>query len=439
MDPRIATSPRRPLRGYPGLLTAHLLRRSPVRRPGYTLVEVLVVTGILVILGSGLVALLNQALGLWRRAETRGKVYEQARAVLDTLARDLRSTVIRAHATDGDTSVRFLCDRDPRGRQRLRFVRVISGEASHPVLRLGGRYVSPRAPAVYDGRRDALEAREGRLAAPGGRMEVLYALDPREGERWLWRGVRSPVGGDGSLFDDRRLDGESAGPGRRRQTRGGAKESADDPPLARVARPVSDGVLFLGFGFWGPTTNTWEPLAMPRREVGRGQKSGPLFFWDSTRALLDQKGEADEFVFRRRSGSLRDPSDDIYPEMVEVTLVLREDDSPLGVRLGEPVAADTKKFRISRPLRLSEDPRDRFIRVGEEWIAVEKIEDRTVTVADGGRGVRDTQPRRHEAGAPVERGLTFRRVVRIPAHRRVREPAADVGGERRRGKKRRTR
>ena len=41
-------------------------------------------------------------------------------------------------------------------------------------------------------------------------MEVLYAQDPRPEKRWLWRGVRSPVGGPDSLFIDRNVDEERA-------------------------------------------------------------------------------------------------------------------------------------------------------------------------------------------------------------------------------------
>ena len=49
------------------------------RSGGYTLLEVVIAVGILVVLGSGLATLLTQGISIWRRAENRGKVYDQAR------------------------------------------------------------------------------------------------------------------------------------------------------------------------------------------------------------------------------------------------------------------------------------------------------------------------------------------------------------------------
>ena len=404
------------------------IRETGRSSEGYTLLEILVATGVLVLLGGGLAALMSQAIGLWKRAESQAQVYEQARVILDTLARDLRSTVVHSRASGDDAAIRFVCDRDTLGRQRLRFVRTISGETRNLVLRKGGRYLGMRTPAVYDGRQDRREADQGLLAAPGGLMEVLYALDSRPGERWLWRGFRSPIGGNDSLFHDRRIESSRDD----RRTRGGLRRTDDSEKsehisLMDVARPVTDGVLFLGLAFWGPTTNTWDPLEKALLRPEKGRKSGPVFFWDSTRALLDQPGDPDEFVFRRRLTSLNEPSDDIFPEMVEITLVLRDDDSPLGLRLGERLDEKGTRFKLSRRLSLSEDPRHRFLLVEDEWIAVEKVGDRTVTVASGGRGVRDTEPRKHAQGSRVELGMTFHRVVEIPGHRRGLEEKDSLG------------
>ena len=432
------------------------------RNDGYTLMEILMSSGILVLLGGGLVALLSQAVFLWHRAETIGQVYDQARAVLDIVASDLRSTVIRSHIADRDVGIRFLCDLDPQGRQRLRFVRTIPGEPQHPILRQGGRYLALRTPAVYDGTTDAREARDGLLGAPGGVMEVLYARDPRPGERWLWRGFRSPIGGNDSLFHDRNLKLSSPPVAEKVATkktlrrkkksgkRSGAKAADDgggtgtvaDPyegvAFRGVARPVTDRILFLGYRFWGPTTNTWDPGFAPQSEIEPGKKSGALRQWDSTRAVLDLEAGAGEFTFRRRPMSLNDPSDDLFPEMVEVVLVLRLGDSPLGARLSENVATKTRSFLISHEHSLAEDPRHRYLLLDDEWIAVTDISGRIVSVARDGRGARGTEATNHPQGTPVEFGLTFRRVVEIPGHRSVRgdsvskEPRGYRRGRRRR-------
>jgi hypothetical protein len=369
------------------------------------------------------VALLNQAVSMWRTAESQGRVYEQARVLLDQLARDLRSTAIRSHAGDDNAWIRFLCDYDPWGRQRLRFVRATSGETSHGVLRDGGRLLSVRSPDVYDGRRDAGEAEHGSLGAPGGLMEVFYGRDPRPDSQILWRGVRTPIGGAGSLFHDRTVEGEPSFFGRAgtKTTPGapGGDESYAGVPFRRAARPIADGVLFLGFTFWGPTTNTWAPTAVPLRRPRAGERSGPLLVWDSTRAILDMPaGSKEEFAFQAREDSLNDASDDLFPAMVEITLVLAEEGESLGLRLGEDIGKGDEDFLVSRPVSLPEDPRDRFLLIEGEWIAVEECRGRQVAVVADGRGVRDTAASPHRRGSAVEIGLTFRRVVEIPGHRR---------------------
>ena len=45
------------------------------------------------------------------------------------------------------------------------------------------------------------------------------------------------------------------------------------------------------------------------------QKSGPSPWWDSTRGILDIKGDRDEFTWRRIPDSLEDPADDVFPEI----------------------------------------------------------------------------------------------------------------------------
>jgi prepilin-type N-terminal cleavage/methylation domain-containing protein len=386
---------------------------------GYTLIELLVAMSILILLGGGLVAVLHQGVTLWRTAENRGRVFEQARVVLDRLASDLRSTVIRSHSGDDNAWIRFVCDFDSLGRQRLRFVRSISGETEDPILREGGRLLNIRAPAAVDGDQDVREAREGLLGAPGGLMEVFYGLDPRPGERRLWRGARTPVGGGDSLFHDRNLEGERGAAAGGYEATADAAQPGREAPFAGSVQPATEGVLFLGFGFWGPTTNTWDYAAKPLLEPRPGEKSGPLIVWDSTRAILDLPPEAGVFGFSRRSTSLNDPSDDIFPAMVEVTLVLREDSGPLGARLSENITSSSTSFLLSTPISLREDPRDRFILVEEEWIGVEGIDGRRVTVAAGGRGARETKAASHEQGSRVEAGVTFRRVIEIPGHRRA--------------------
>jgi type II secretory pathway pseudopilin PulG len=414
---------------------------SPIRRShasksvaGYSLLEMMIAMSVLVFIGGGLAALLSRALDLWRDAERTAKVYDLARAVLELISRDLRGAIPQADIASG-ADVRFLCDLDERGRQRLRFVRAIAAETADPLLREGGRFLTTIASASVDGSDDAREAREGRLAPPAGREEVLWALDPRPGETGLWRGTRSPIGGVHSLFRDRNLEelpesghrlipGSTSASSKTESAAANARETGSAPldplagiPLARVAKPITDHVLYLGFAFWGPTTNTWDPLSRPLRRPEPGATSGPLLLWDSTRAVLDERGATDELVFGRIPESLGNPMDDMFPELVEVTLVVREEDEELGARLLAPLSESGTEIQVSKRISLSDDPRARFVLVDDEWIAIDDVDDRRCVVARDGRGARGTRATPHAVGTRVERGSTFRRVIELPGSR----------------------
>jgi hypothetical protein len=426
---------------------------------GYTLLELLVASGLLVLMGAGLVSLLSQGVSIWRVSEGRGRAYERARAVLDRVSDDLRSAIGRAVEPEGSSWVRFIADEGPGGRQRLRFARTISGEASDAILREGGKYLATRTPAVVDGVADSSEAEAGLLAAPGGALEVLYMMDPRPGERALWRGYRSPVGGPGSLFVDKNLQEPPPAPPSRAsiprkpsvppvsgQTSPSVTDAAADasaeaaapappPPfyMEEFAAPLSAHLLYVGFRFWTPETNTWRDVP-PLEDPGEGAPSGPTALWDSTRAILDSSAWTPSggtgsvrssgssrpsgsrvFAWTPRAGSLGDPTDDVFPERVEVTVVVPADYAPGEARLAQPLTENDRTFTISGSIEIPEGDLDRYVLVDDEWIAVEEVQGSQIKVLADGRGRRWTQPAKHEAGALLEVGLTFRRVVDMPA------------------------
>ena len=420
-------------------------QRARQRTGGYTLLEVVIAVGILVVLGSGLATLLTQGISIWRRAENRGKVYDQARILLERMAEDLRSVVVDSGSGRGSPWVRFICDQDYLGRQRLRFVRTISAETSNELLRKGGQYLAVKTPAFFDGKNDRMEAGGGALGAPGGLMEVVYLRDPRKLETYLWRGYRSPVGGMGSLLNENNLKDDvleelvkklDAAVSREEDQQllagrldekeqeklfAASEEARKDIEWAMTgfSRRLTDGVLHLGFSFWGPTTNTWDPVA-PMVLAGGRRKSGPLDHWDSTRAVLDVSPlESGEFSFKSKDGSLTDRSDDIFPERVELTLVIRDDNSE-SLYLIDQLSKGAASFRVSKPLSLPEDEDERYILVGDEWMYMNGIDGTLVLVEKDGRGWRGSVEKRHPPGTRVDLGVTFRRVVEMPGSRKSR-------------------
>lgn len=376
-------------------------RRQPRRRAGgFTLIEVLVAMGIFVVLGTALVIILRQGLHLWRTGEARKEVHERANFILSYLREDLSSTY---SGTWGPSPVRFLCDLEPasqeRGarRQRLRFVRTRKGESQHPLASLGGTVIE--STEFFDHFGDVDEARQGTLRAGGGLEEVIYFLDPDLDDTTLWRGIRSPPGGIDSFLDP-------------------AMDRAWN--IEDRCRELATGVLYIEFRFWTQYTNTWDesfyPRLFPHKE---DERSGPALLWDSTRGLFVPGAGKDppERVFEMfvGTGSVGDPSDDIFPRQVMVTLVMETDD---GVVLAENIGPDTTRIPIRGASKIPPDAPP-YVRIDQEWIRYDKREKGRLVLdeAGGGRGTRWTWPRPHRAGAPVSVGRTFTLIVRIPAFR----------------------
>jgi type II secretory pathway pseudopilin PulG len=63
---------------------------------GFTLVELMVAMGIAIVIMSMLVGITNVAMGAWQRSRAEVRASRQAKAMLDVMARDLESIVIRS-------------------------------------------------------------------------------------------------------------------------------------------------------------------------------------------------------------------------------------------------------------------------------------------------------------------------------------------------------
>ncbi len=427
-------------------------------------------SSIFVFLGVALVTLMRQGINIWQTAEKRGRIYERARSLMDTVSEDLRSMATNVKEDGTGFWIRCVCDIDENGRQRLRFVRSLAGEASDPIARYGGEFLTHDNSTYYDQRDDLTEAGQGRILPTGGYQEVLYTVAPESlaGDQAevsdlleepltsdaVWRGIKSPIGGTGTLFSNRNISATVPKDAKKIQLkprlktstsrRGGKSSKPKVPtrfereahlaPLARVARPLMSDVLYLGFTFWTPTTNTWDTEHPPLKKSSKTKKSGPSYYWDSTRGLVTQKSKtrSTEFSFTAKSGSLTDISDDIFPQRIQVTVVIKGSVDHPSLALAEPVSLGATAIELISAEGLPTEGPNRFIMVGSEWIQYESISGDTVRLKKSGRGARGTKAQKHDVLASVDVGTTFTRVVEIPGFHTPRKVDLSTQSSRRR-------
>ncbi|MFQ5653648.1 MAG: hypothetical protein ACE5GW_02820, partial [Planctomycetota bacterium] len=291
------------------------------------------------------------------------------------------------HGHGNRVDVVFLSDYDASGRQRLRLVRTLAGEMRHPITQFAGALTGGMAD--YDYIDDSLESEMGILRAPGGLQEVAYLMDPDPNSAMLWRGVKSPIGGDTTLFDD---DSIYAG------------EAASAPMRCR---PLADGILYLEHNFWGPATASWE-------RGGDGAAEEPFTWWDSTRAILAPAAGGRESAGAFDPGSRHEPRDDIFPSRVQIVLVLRPARATRLARITRFVDEMDTEIRVDSTDHYPAGA-FQYLRIDDEWLRYGSKQGKTFLEVE--RGVRGTAAAEHEAGTPVVYGSTFSRVVRVPGAR----------------------
>ncbi|MCA8921507.1 MAG: type II secretion system protein [Planctomycetes bacterium] len=375
-----------------------------MRRRGFTLLELLVATAVLSILGLALMVVLRGGLATWRRAEARRASFDAGQAVLRQLREDLLCAVGPYETSEpyGQVDLRLVCDADERGRTRLFLTRAIKGESEHPVLGLAGNAVA--SDGVYDYRADTDEARHDRLRATGGTAEVAWVIDD---QGVLYRGVRAPVGPPGSLFGD--VDPYELAPL-------WSPDAAPEDPSAQapsLLRPFATEVLYFEVRFWTQFTTSWD-LKYPCSKVK--DDSGPTLHWDSTRAILQPPEglRPDEFDFFVGRKSLDDPRDDVLPEKVRVTLVIREaPEAGSSTYLSATIGPREQSLPVQEPGRLQEG--GGYVLIDDEWIRYSEVSGGSAVVSE--RGARGTAPAEHGLNSVVEVGRQFVTVVALPGGR----------------------
>ncbi len=395
-------------------------------RAGMTLVELMVAMAAVALISVMLVALMSSGLGLWSAAERQRKVYTRARVVFSYLEGDLQ-TVLTRDPPGGLVYNRLFCEPDKDGRQVLMITRTFGTGSERGLafaagdgldaVDLPGSGEKPRTDdedadprsgradeEIYNFKDDDGDGRIDEDLAPlAGSAQVAYLLKGRE----LRRALRSPAGAEfQSMFKDSSV-------------------------LCRDV--IHFGILFatpysrVQYGGadarnreLGPYTTSWYadlPL-LPSRKKPRGP-FGVERLWDSTRGVIPG------FSFYVGSESKDDGEDDVFPELVRVTLVVE----PHELRT---VRSDTLGYVDDTtgfiPVASTDGfppggRADSYVLVGEEWMHYSGKSDRSFTV--DGRGARGTVAAVHQRGASVRRGYTFTRTFFLPGYRN--EDATVVG------------
>lgn len=361
---------------------------APARRVarGFTLIEVLAAAAIFALLGTLLFQIMQGAMEVWSRGQRVRDLEEQAGAVLEVLAEDVRH-VFTGVSGSGDQDARFVCefmetDHDGDGlvdgqTTLLRFTRLLHEARSLEWLDRAGERAAVDGVATLVGEEDVAD-----LRPTGGLAESLYTTATLPGETLpsLVRKVRTPIGGPDSLV---------------------AADLRSERLLHDAVRLV-DRVLFFGVQCWTPDTTDWDGDA-PASSV-----------WDSTRGLLPRDAG---FPYGRGPASLLDGRDDTWPTLVRITLVLDpyEGDAVAPGILAEDLLPGGTRLVLRAPLR-GDERAPSHVWVGGEWMAVTAVDGAELGVARG------AVPREHTAGTQVRTGPAYRRDILLPAARENFDP-----------------
>lgn len=428
-----------------------MMRRSSEAEAGLTLIELLVSMAIFSLLGVFLFTITSQSLEMYRKANGGSDYRDRFDAVARQLSEDLRclhagdptgggpKTMLRASydrrpplivadeesvpmgqtPPEPERVAEAFADGDPR-RFMLRFVRTWrGGEEGNTVSRFAGTYtdqesyvdgVDDRAESRVDIERAAAKKRMAgeRVAEPEetpppglkptlGLQEVLWFLeraqDDPPGTFTLYRAVRSPVGGRDSFFA------------------AGLDDRMNPEWIERHASPIVSGVARFGLVFWGQNTEEWRTQdVLDGAYLGKKSNRAAELHWDSTRGIDAA------FGLHVGGGSRQAWEDDVFPSRAMMVLSLAPEGGEPESTLVGGLSGGASKFQVSNPGPLEDliEAGKAYVRIDEEWIAIEAADGNRL---EGRRGARGTTEARHDPGAEVMIPREFRKVVDMPAAR----------------------
>ncbi|MEZ5989976.1 MAG: prepilin-type N-terminal cleavage/methylation domain-containing protein [Planctomycetota bacterium] len=393
-------------------------RRARRAERGFTLLELMVAMGILMVFSLFLVRFLTTSLGIWRWGEERSSLEARASVALATLSQDwsrmlglrtvgLGRRIAMEQATSPGTA-RLYADLEAYAR---------TGKPADPkssweeprrfdwyprerfVIRLGE--AESRALLEAEVGRQVVEAR-GQMSpaelAREVRATVAEALPSDVGEVLL-RVV--PVPDEDSPYlalyrDVRRIDAQVQ------------ERWVDGAELPEPGQPVLENLLYVDLAFRSQLTETWDPA-----QGG----AGPERCWDSARAgTIGTTHDYLRFSLDLDAASLGDPLDDVLPSSVRILCVVDEGPEDATTALLETdVDEKGTDFKVSYADRLPPPDEQAWLKLGKEWIRYSGvIGDRLTGVRRGQRG---TAARPHRTGTRIHAGKEVKLVLPLSVAR----------------------
>ncbi len=375
-------------------------------RAGFTLIELVLAAGLLMILMVAVFALLDGSLSLWRRTETRRNLTEQATGVLSLLSHDLRSLDAGGRGDVLLEWVKFDTNGDDLREMvwpRLRFIRQASRAELLRML--------PPIPVAEVLAADATENEKGQpktgddeetnatpaLVHPDitgpGLIEVCWAVVPvstkepdRRSEGLIYRGARKLNDGGESFFDSNFV------------------RSGGMPQTSELDE-VSAGLLWFQPLFATQTSivhSGWEPGVEPH------QAATSWDYWregrpDTTMHAWNQESRMMPIVKDRG----------ILPRRIRVEMEFeREADHKRRARTTEQIELTDVSIEVTDGRRLPQP--GSFIKLEGEWMQVTRIDGDRASVK---RGLRGTQAIVHDRGVLVHWGLPLVREIPVALYR----------------------
>jgi prepilin-type N-terminal cleavage/methylation domain-containing protein len=164
------------------------------------------------------------------------------------------------------------------------------------------------------------------------------------------------------------------------------------------------GLLHAELQLWSQATTGWEQTG----------PNGPELVWDSARAgWLSDPADGPVFRFDRDAASLLDPTDDVHPRALRVTLVVAEDQNrpPAGL-LADPLERDGNALQLVNGDAFPGDEGGGFVKVEGEWVRYASRDGDTLRGLQ--RGQRGTRAKEHAGGAALRVGRTVQFTVMLP-------------------------